>query len=243
MPSTGERTFRSAADTSIGRSGRTQSALLAPLGLPAASSAAAGANSTATLPDLASIRRLARDLYAAPTCVVAGGVHGALGGAGSHLQVGEGSSSDLAEAEFVQLSMAASVEGCAVRARRDIADSAAHEVLDMLQTEWATQLIKTLGQTIVMQILSPFILSFVTALMPAINEMLTPQVVSECVHAVHMQAAHSGAHAVCMSCMQRTRALQAGYTHLQAVVHTIHMQDASVQGARTSLTVATKASL
>ena len=150
------------------------------LAFAAASSAAASANSNSTLPDLASIRRLARDLHAAPTCAVAGGVHGALGGAGSHLQVGEGSSSDLAEAEFVQLSMAASVEGCAVRARRDIADSAAHEVLDMLQTEWATQLIKTLGQTIVMQILSPFILSFVTALMPAINEMLTPQVVSGC---------------------------------------------------------------
>ena len=34
------------------------------LAFAAASSAAAGANSTATLPDLASIRRLARDLHA-----------------------------------------------------------------------------------------------------------------------------------------------------------------------------------
>ena len=136
------------------------------LAFAAASSAAAGANSTATSPTRP-IRRLGATC-AGPTRG-GGSVHGA-GGATAPAS-GRGPSSDLAEAEFVQLSMAASVEGCAVRARRDIADSAAHEVLDMLQTG-GRALIKTLGQTIVMQILSPFILSFVTALMPAINEML-----------------------------------------------------------------------
>ena len=108
------------------------------------------------------------------SCAVGSGVVGAL----AALQISEGTASNAKarEAAFTAVTSHASVTACSMRARKDIAESAAAATVEMVSTEFAMTIIKTIAMPLIMSFLTPFILKLVMSIMPFIHSKMTPKI-------------------------------------------------------------------